>query len=93
MNCQGTLRLRNVFQQFSQQGSIGLSKRQAQAVVQLHEHIAIRRQMELLDMVEIHDCIAMHAQKAIRIEQRLEVFHALPNHVGCLPHMQSNVIS
>jgi hypothetical protein len=30
-------------------------------------------------MVEIHDRIAMHAEKTIRVEQGLEVFHALPN--------------
>jgi hypothetical protein len=84
--------LPNVFQQFSQLRSIGFSKGQAQAIVQLHEHIAIRRQMELLDMVEIHDRIAMNAEKTIWVEQRLEVFHALPNQMGRLPHMQSNVI-
>ena len=48
--------------------------------------------MELLDMVEIHDRIAMHAEKTIRVEERLEVLHALPNQMGRLPHMQSNVI-
>jgi hypothetical protein len=42
-------------------------------------------------MVEIHDRIAMHAEKTIRIEQRLEVFHASPSQMGRLPHMQSNV--
>jgi hypothetical protein len=71
--------LPNVFQQFSQLRSIGFSKGQAQSIVQLHEHIAIRRQMELLDMVEIHDRIAMNPEKTIRVEQCLEVFHALPN--------------
>jgi hypothetical protein len=29
--------------------------------------------MKLLDMVEIHDGIAMHAEKTIRVEQRLEM--------------------
>jgi hypothetical protein len=48
--------------------------------------------MKLLDMVEIYDRIAMHAEKTIRVEQRLEVFHGLSNQVGRLPHMQSNVI-
>ena len=84
--------LRNIFQQLSQQRSTGLSKRQAESVVQLHEHVSIRRQMELFHMVEIHDRIAMHAEKTIRIELRLEVFQALPNQMRCLPHMQSNVI-
>ena len=48
--------------------------------------------MELLDMVEINDRIAMHAEKTIRVEQRLEGFHALPDQMGRVPHMQSNVI-
>lgn len=48
--------------------------------------------MKLLDMVEIHDRIAMHAEKTIWIDQRLEVFHALPNQMGRVPYMQSNVI-
>src|SRR5262249_39985647 len=52
--------LRNVFQQFPQQRSIAFSKRHTQSIVQLHEHIAIRGQMELLDVVEIDDGISMH---------------------------------
>ena len=44
-------------------------------------------------MVEIHDGIAMHAEKTIRVEQRLKVFHALPNQIGRLAQMQSNVIA
>ena len=48
--------------------------------------------MKLLYVVEIHDCIAMNSEKTIRVEQRLEVFHALPNQMGRLPYMQSNVI-
>ena len=48
--------------------------------------------MEFLNVVEIHDRISMHAEKTIRIEQRLEVFHALPDQMGRLPHMQPNVI-
>ena len=49
--------------------------------------------MKLLYMVEIHDRVAMHAEKTIRVEQRLEIFHGLPNQVGRVAHMQSNVIA
>jgi hypothetical protein len=48
--------------------------------------------MELLDVIEIHDRIAMHAEKTIWIEQRLEIFHASPNQMGRLPDMQPDVI-
>ena len=48
--------------------------------------------MKLLYVVEIHDRIAMNSDKTIRIEQRLEVFHALPNQMGRLPYVQSNMI-
>ena len=48
--------------------------------------------MKLLDMVEIYDRIAMHAEKTIRVEQRLETFHALPNQMRRVLYMQSNVI-
>ena len=48
--------------------------------------------MKLLYVVEIHDRIAMHAEKTIWIDQRLEIFHALPNQMGRLPHMQPDVI-
>ena len=39
------------FEQFSQQRSVGFSKRYTQSIGQLHEHIAIRRQMELLNVI------------------------------------------
>ena len=48
--------------------------------------------MEFLDMIEIYDRIAMHTEKTIRVEQRLDIFHALPNQMGRVSHMQSNVI-
>ena len=46
----------------------------------------------ILDVVEIHDCVAMHTEETIRVEQRLEVFHAPSKQMGRLPHMESNVI-
>jgi len=48
--------------------------------------------MELLDMVEIHDRIAMHAEKTIRVEERLEVSSCFAEPDGSLPTCQSNVI-
>jgi hypothetical protein len=48
--------------------------------------------MELLDVVEIYNRIAMHSEETIRIEQRLEVFHASPKQMRRFANMQSNVI-
>lgn len=48
--------------------------------------------MKLLNVIKIHDRISMHAEEPIWVEHRLEVFDALPNHKGRLPHMESNVI-
>src|SRR5215470_20269255 len=48
--------------------------------------------MELLDVVEIHDRIAMHAEETVWVEQRLQVFHASPKQMRRPADMQSNVI-
>src|ERR1700730_379449 len=80
-------------QRFSQQGSSRSSKRQAGPVIQLHEHVAFGRQIELLYMVKIDDCIAMYPEKMTRIQQALEILHCLPNQMSRISHMQPNVVS
>jgi hypothetical protein len=48
--------------------------------------------MKLLNVIKIYDRISMHAEEAIWVEYRLEIFDTLPNHKGRLTYMESNVI-
>ena len=86
------LELRNVFELFSQHRSVASAKGQVYSVIHFHEHIALRRQMKFLNVVKIHDRISMNAEKTIWVEQRLKSLDALPNQMGCVPEMQSDVI-
>ena len=73
------LNLRNLFELFSQNRSAASAEGQVYSVIQLHEHIALRRKMKLLNVVKIHDRIPMNAEKTIWVEQRLEPLDTLPN--------------
>ena len=44
---------------------LGPPKRQRDSVAQLYKHIATRRQIELIHVVEINDRVPMHAQKTV----------------------------
>ena len=48
--------------------------------------------MKFLNVVKIHDRISMNAKKTIWVEQHLESLDALPNQMGRVPDMQSDVI-
>src|SRR5260370_6501752 len=81
-----------VFEEFSEHGSIGSPKRQRHSVVQLYNHIATRRQIELTYVVEINDRIPMHADKAVWVKHSLEVLHALAKQMGRFPNVEPNVL-
>ena len=81
------LKLENLFELFSQNRPAASAEGQVYSVIQLHEHIALRRKMKLLNVVKIHDRIPMHAEKTIWVEQRLESLDTLPNEMGCMPEM------
>jgi hypothetical protein len=86
------LKLRNVFELFSQHRSVPSAKGQVYSVIHFHEHIALRRQMKFFNVVKIHDRISMNAKKTIWVEQRLESLDALPNQMGRVPDMESDMI-
>jgi hypothetical protein len=48
--------------------------------------------MKLLNMVKINNRVSMDAKKTIWVEYGLEPLDALPNQMGRLPQMQSNMI-
>lgn len=86
------LKLQNVFELFSQNRSVPSAKGQAYSVIHFYEHIALRRQMKFFNVVKIHDGISMNAEKTIWVEQYLESLDALPNQMGRVPNVQSDVI-
>lgn len=75
----GELKLRNVFELFSQHRASAPAKGQGYSIIHLYEHIALRRQIKFLNVIKIHDRISMNAEKAIWVEQNLERLDALPN--------------
>jgi hypothetical protein len=86
-------KLRYLFEELSQHASIGSAKRQRHSVVQFYKHIASGRQIELIYVVEVNDCIAMHAQKTAWVKDCLKVLQTLAKQVRPFPHVQSNVLS
>jgi hypothetical protein len=50
------------------------------------------RQIELVYVVEVNDCIAMHAQKTAWVKDGLKVLHTLPKQVRLFPQVRSNVL-
>jgi hypothetical protein len=84
--------LRYLLEELSQHGSIGSAKRQRHSVVQFYKHIATGRQIELVYVVEVNDCIAMNAQKTAWVKDGLKVLHTLPKQVRLFPDVESNVL-
>lgn len=79
--------LRNRFELFSKNRSASSAEGQTYSVIHFHEHIALRRKIKLLNVVEIHHRIPMNAEKTIWVEQRLESLDTLPNEMGRMPEM------
>ena len=81
------LELRNIFELFSQNRSAASAEGQVYSIIHFHEHIALRRKIELHNVVKIHDRIPVNAEKTIWVEQRLESLDTLPNEMGRMPKM------
>src|SRR6266436_8271522 len=82
-----------VFKEFSQHGSIALPKGHRRSIVQLYEHVASRRQIELINVIEIDNRISMDAEKTVWVKHCLQSLHTLAEQMGCFAHMKPNMFA
>jgi hypothetical protein len=82
-----------VFKEFSQHGSIALPKGHRRSIVQLYEHVAFRRQIELINVIEIDNRISMDAEKTVRVKHCLQSLHALAEQMRRFAHMDPNILA
>jgi hypothetical protein len=77
----------------AQERPAALSERQTEATSQFYEHISEGRKMELVNLIKIHDRVAVHTQKPGGIEEFVQLRQALADDVILRTHVNPHQVS